>query len=114
MTMKRFKVIVMPRADRDLEEIQEYLSQFFRSTPKKFMKEFRDAVDFISFSPWNVKLDCDTTYHRVYVRKYAVIYRVDEESNTVYIHRVIHGSRNFRRGVDIEVMEERAVYSPKP
>ena len=108
----KFKIVIRPRAKRDLAEIKEYLSHFFASTPKKFMKEFDEARDGLSFSPWNVRWRWDRSYRCVLVQKYAVIYRVDEKANIVYIHRVLHGSRNFRRGVDVEVMEERAEYRP--
>jgi hypothetical protein len=48
-----FNVELMPRASLDVALIKAYLSQFYASTPKKFMKEFQSAVDSLSFSPWN-------------------------------------------------------------
>ena len=46
-----FDVKIMLNARRDLEEIQEYLSQFGKSRPEKFMEKFWDLapINYITF-----------------------------------------------------------------
>ncbi|MDR0330562.1 MAG: type II toxin-antitoxin system RelE/ParE family toxin [Chitinispirillales bacterium] len=52
------------------------------------------------------------SYRRIYIQRYVAIYRVDEKANTVRIYRIFHGSRNFKHGMDVELMERRAEYQP--
>jgi plasmid stabilization system protein ParE len=110
MAVTMFKVELRSKAKRDIAMIQAYLSQFYASTPKKFMKEFEEGLKFLSFSPWNMRWNGNSDYRRIYIRRYAVIYRIDEDTNTVRIHRVLHGMRNFTQDSDIELMEKRAEY----
>jgi plasmid stabilization system protein ParE len=99
-----------PKADRDITEIYEYFSQFYASTPRKFLNEYSKILDLISFSPWFRKWDDDSNYRVANVRRYLVFFKVDDDAKTVTIHRILHGMRNFRQNKDIEVMEEQAAY----
>ena len=99
-----------PKADRDLIEIYAYFSQFYASTPRKFLVEYYKTMDTISFSPWFRKWDDDSDFRVANVKRYLVFFKVDDDAKTVTVHRILHGMRNFRQNKDIEVMEERAVY----
>ncbi len=106
-----YRIVLMPKAKADLVTITAYLSKFYESTPKKFIEEFEKTLEILSFSPWYMKWEKNTDYRKFFVRRYMVLYQVDEVTLTVYIHRIVNGMLNLRS--DIEVMEDRKVYDMK-
>jgi len=105
----RYLIEHMPQAYVDLDDVLAYFSRFYPSTPKKFLDEYLEELDLLSYFPeMHKKWWGDADYHVFYVRYYGVFYKVDHDSQTVWIHRIINARRDFIS--DIEVMEELAQY----
>ena len=87
-----YRVEFLPIASSDLEEIDEYLSQFYDSTPDRFFQSFHKKLALLKDSPriyseW----EDDSSLRRFVVGNYLAFYRISDESNTVTIIRVIDG-----------------------
>ena len=98
-----YKILYLPIAEQDLQEIAEYLSNFYPSTLKKFIDNFDDNIRLLQTNPC-----LGMPYHQY--RKlvltgtdYLVFYKVDETESAVKIYRVLHGARDseirkFKKG----------------
>ncbi|MDR2578992.1 MAG: type II toxin-antitoxin system RelE/ParE family toxin [Chitinispirillales bacterium] len=110
--MTYYKIKQLPKAIYDSLEIYEYLSQFYVSTPKKFLNEFHGKLKKLSFSPEIYKKWPDNPIYRMFnVRRYLVFYKVDHDTKTIFIHRILNGMRDFM--ADIELMEKQEFYNHK-
>ena len=93
----KFEVFITKRAEEDVEEIWDYISQDSDTAADKFIGELLGQVTKLESQPKsfplieeNEALGVDCYYHLVY-KNYRTIYRV--QGGDVYIVRVIHGSR---------------------
>jgi len=73
----------------------EYLSQFYPSTPRKYLTALEKRKSTLVDNPYfySVYLPMPE-YRRFTVRNYIGFYKIIEESSTVEIHRILHGSRD--------------------
>jgi plasmid stabilization system protein ParE len=88
----------MPDYLADLKGIREYLSQYYESTVRNFIGKLRKKVAGLKEHPylWPVFQD-DPDYRRMVVGSYLIFYIVREDTKTVEIHRIFHGSRDVAR-----------------
>jgi addiction module RelE/StbE family toxin len=89
----KYKTRTLLTAQRDLETIDEYLSQFYASTAAKFFEKYDRQTLLLEDNPYMGATYKD--YRRLVVFEFLVFYKVDEDSKTVSIYRVIHGSRDI-------------------
>lgn len=82
-------------AKEDVLEIKSYLSQFYPSTPGKFLIELKSHVELLKASPKMFEVYQDNpVYRKMPVLHYVVYYQIYEEENRVYIYRVLHGKQD--------------------
>ena len=106
MGMTKYKLTIMPRAENDIINIFEYLSQEL-SVPAAAHGQMRDIEnaflrlqDFPESSPV-----CQDSilrrkgYRKLLVNNYIALYTVDNAERTVTIMRVVHGRQNYARFV---------------
>ena len=91
-----YDVKLLGIAENDLDEICEYLSQFYPNTPSKFLdaldKDFKNA----SLNPYMYPVyEYNKEYRRIVTNDYLVFYKVDEENNLVRVFRILHGKQNI-------------------
>ena len=93
---RKFKVNITKNAQNDLEHIFFYIAEDNINNAKKFILELEKKIysldtlpERFAYIPENVFFG--TNYRHINHKKYRVIYRID--GNSVYILRVIHGSK---------------------
>ena len=95
--IKRYEVIIRPRAEKEIEAAYEYLSIFCGEYAWKFVAGMEKAILGLEIFPnggsnlvnYNKKFK-DLKY--IEFRKYAIVYRVCVDK--VYVETVYHMSRN--------------------
>lgn len=96
------RIVMLPRAVQDLEDIVDYLSQFFASTAIKQYDRIIEKINDIP--PYPNKYEeyrtgqYHNTYRRVVVDDYLVFYVVMDD--IIEIHRILHGKRDIDRYLD--------------
>ena len=93
---KKFKVLISQNSQNDLEHIFFYIAADSINNAKKFILEFEEKIytldtfpERFAYIPENIYFG--TNYRHINHKKYRAIYKI--ESNSVYIMRVIHGSK---------------------
>jgi addiction module RelE/StbE family toxin len=94
--MAAYSVDLLRRAEADLDEICEYLSQFYPGTVGRFLTALEQALDNAAHNPMMYQAyEWDASYRRIVVQDYLVFYKVDESAKQVKVYRVLHGKRNI-------------------
>jgi len=93
---ERFHVKIARRAEIDLEEIWDYIAADSVANATRFIVELETRMKTLSYSPRRCSLIPENEilgmrYRHLIIRKYRVVFRIHR--NTVYVLRVIHGSR---------------------
>jgi plasmid stabilization system protein ParE len=91
-----FKVEISASAERDLEEIWDYIAQDNAGNATSFILQLEKQIyslelspDRCPFIPENQILG--TSYRHLILGQYRVIFRISTDS--IYILRIIHGAR---------------------
>lgn len=80
----------------DRAHIKAYLSQFYPDTSKKFFAQLKKKTERLKTFPYSCPVyEEDPDYRKLVVGEYLVFYMVDEDTKTVEIHRMLHGSRDI-------------------
>jgi len=96
------RIVMLPRAVQDLEDIVDYLSQFYTSTAIKQYDRIIEKINDIP--PYPNKYEeygtgqYHNTYRRMVVDDYLVFYAVLDD--VIEIHRILHGKRDIGRYLD--------------
>jgi len=92
----RYSVKFMDSAVKDYNDIVEYLSQFYPSTPKNFLNELDVRVEQLKDFPYSYPVFRPIPrYRRAIVMKYVLFYKVFDNRGIVEIHRIIHTAQNI-------------------
>ena len=90
----RFEIEYLPAATKDLDEIADYLSQFYENTFPKFMTALRRQIAHLREMPHiGVKYK---DFRRLVVLDYLVFYQVDEDKRVVTICAILHGAQDLQ------------------
>jgi plasmid stabilization system protein ParE len=94
--MPEYSVKLLGMAEDDLDEICEYLSQFYPGTVGRFLEALEESFEHIAYNPriyqpyeWN------NVYHRIVVGDYLAFYRIDDDEKRVDVYRILYGKRNI-------------------
>ena len=93
---KKYKVNISQNAQNDLEHTFFYIAADSINNAKKFVLELEEKIysldtfpERFAYIPENLYFG--TNYRHITHKKYRAIYKI--ENNSVYILRVIHGSK---------------------
>jgi len=91
-----FKVEITPSAERDLEEIWDYISQDNTENATYFILQFEERIYSLEQSPERCPLISEnqilgTSYRHLIFGQYRAVFRI--YGTTVYILRIIHAAR---------------------
>jgi len=93
---KKYNIYISNNAQNDLEHIFFYVAADSLNNAKKFILELEEKIysldtfpDRFAYIPENIYFG--TNYRHITHKKYRVIYKI--ENNSVYILRIIHGSK---------------------
>lgn len=95
---KRYSVIYLPHAERDLEEIFDYIRRDAPFRAGQFLKQFDKKVSRLARFPLSGLVPRDPFllrkgYRILVLDPYLAFYRV--EKGSVVICRVLHGKRKY-------------------
>ena len=97
------QVVFMKDAERDLGDIEEYLSQFYANTIRKFFTMLQDRVLKLESMPYLYPVyDADPFFRRMVVGDYLLFYSVAEERNLMVVHRIFHAARDISQQILIK------------
>lgn len=92
-----YRIEYLELARQDVAGIREYLTQFYPSTPIKFLAALKRGIEDLSGNPFMYSIYEDNPrYRRMVVNDYLVFYKVLEADRVVEIHRVLYGMRNIK------------------
>ena len=97
-----YQVEFLPAARRDLTDIVLYISQKLRNEDAAYRlaEQIVEAAERLATFPytnpvyWPIR-PLSNEYRRVNVKNYLLFYTVDEVKQTVTVHRIIYGRRNY-------------------
>ena len=93
-----FRVVFLEEAEMDMDNIEEYLSQFYASTVRNFFIKLKEQVFRLEDTPYMCQTyEEDPFFRKMVVGDYVLFYSVNEVRNLVLIHRIFHHSRNVTR-----------------
>jgi len=94
----KYRIIYLPRAIIDRDEIKTYLSNYYSSTARKFFKLLKERTNQLKEFPYSCPVYQDEPNYRILiVDNYLVFYIVDEKSKVIEIHRIFHSSQDIIR-----------------
>ena len=97
MAMK-YNVTFLPEANRNLLDIDEYLSRFYPSTAAKFFTKLDKKLLLLQEQPYiGAKYIPNQKYRRLVVDDYLAFYSIYEEKHEILIHRILHSSMDITR-----------------
>jgi plasmid stabilization system protein ParE len=94
-----FKLEYLPSAERDILDAEAYLYDLSPSAADKFVDKIPDLTDLLCEHPFMCQVYLDDNYFRSMnlPYDYRLFYHVDEETETIKVHRVIHGMRDINK-----------------
>lgn len=102
MDTKKYKVIITPTAFRELDRIYTYISEelYAKNAAKDLMGKIESEIKNLSSNPKIYpkieKIDeLNRIYRRIVVKKYIVLYTLDEENNIVFVSHIYYGKRDY-------------------
>ena len=91
-----YKIKVLPLANLELDEIDQYLTENYPSKAKRFFKVFKEQRKRMKKHPYMFQSYEDfPPYRAALVLDYIAFYVVNEDAKIVEIHRILWG------GVDL-------------
>lgn len=94
----KYRIKYLPDTVTDRAEIRAYLAQYYESTVRNFFLLLKERIGQLKKFPYSGPVyEDDPDYRKLVVGDYLVFYRVNEEDQTVEIHRIFHGSQDIKR-----------------
>ena len=91
-----YRVVFMTEAGRDMDDIEEYLSQFYANIVRNFFLQLEKQVRTLETMPHMYPAyQEDPFFRKMNVNDYLLFYSVDEEKQLAIIHRIFHSSRDI-------------------
>lgn len=100
--MKKYEVKVLNKAAQDIERIYRYVSETLLEpqAAQRMAAQLSEAILSLEEMPYRFPERqwgkyAKRGYRQLLVKKYLVVYRVNEKQSQVIVVTVQHGSRNF-------------------
>ena len=97
-----YKIIFTNDAIIEMKDIFNYISKELRApnTAKGLMAKIDESIDNLRFMPKAYEVikkynELKMEYRRIIVKKYSIIYTIDEADKKVYIIHLYHSKRNY-------------------
>jgi len=89
----KYGIKYLPTFPADRDVIKAHLSQFYAGTEKRFFTLLRKKIKRLRDFPHMCPVyEIDTDYRKLVAGQYIVLYKVDESSAIVEIHRMLPAS----------------------
>ena len=93
------QILISNEAHEDISSIFEYISRDSIKYANETLENIYSRIYELSNSPYLGRLvpELSGNYFRELIYKnYRIVYDFSEDSNTIYIHFVVHSKRNFK------------------
>ena len=95
-----YRAFFMVEAEQDLNDIEEYLSQFYTGTVRSFFNKLEKNVSLLETMPYMYPVyDADPFFRRMVIGDYLLFYAVDEDREQIVIHRIFHSARDISQEI---------------
>jgi len=95
-----YRVVFLEEAERDMNGIEEYLSQFYPSTARNFFAQLKKKLSLLEEQPFMYQVyEDDPYFRRMVVDDYLLFYNIDENRKLAIVHRIFHSSRDISRQI---------------
>ena len=92
-TVKYFQTA---RTDRSI--IKSYLSQFSSTAYTRLFEKIKDKIEITKNNPYIYpSYEHRPQFRRIVVDDYLVFYKVNEESKTIEVYRILHGMMDIEQ-----------------
>ena len=100
--MDNYEVMLMKRAEKEIEGIYKYISQTLmeKEIAKHVVDALIEAIEGLSYMPYRYPARrfgafSGNGYRHLHAKSYLIVYRVSEKNKKVYIVSVSHSARDF-------------------
>ncbi len=98
MSLQKYKLLIYPRAEKDLLEIKDYFEKKLKISVNQLFGKFNSSLNYLETNPFIHPLLKDPSlnqlgYRMILVDNYLIFYVV--ENSDVQIHRILFGKRNY-------------------
>lgn len=98
------------QASRDIEDAISYIATESKTNALDYLSRYEEKIDLLKFNPYMgvdcknklIKRDCRILVHESHI----VIYKVLEDTNEVYLIRIIHSSADYTHSINNEKNHE--------
>lgn len=99
-----YRVAITDSADRELAEILAYIAVQLQNpaAATAFADEVLSVYEALEQTPYMFELSHNLRlhrmgYHKVVIKNYVMLYRVDEQAKTVYVMHFFYGARQYEK-----------------
>ncbi|MCQ2050519.1 MAG: type II toxin-antitoxin system RelE/ParE family toxin [Candidatus Saccharibacteria bacterium] len=101
----KYKVLVFPTAQKDLNEIKFYFTNALKTSLNSLFEKFIKLVGLLKEHPFTYPIHQDSLlklvgYRVAPIENYLIFYLI--KNDTVQIHRVLYAKRNFMQLLGLE------------
>jgi addiction module RelE/StbE family toxin len=97
-----YKLDITDSAHKDLDDIVTYIAEtlYALEAAAHFVEAVEKCYDNLKAHPFMYAVAdmpelAEKGYRRAPVKNYLILYKVDETTRTVCVHRIFYGSRNY-------------------
>lgn len=93
------QILMTTEAHNDIDSIFEYISFDSIKHANETLKNIYSHITKLEHTPYlgrYVPKLPDKQYRELLYKSYRIIYTISKETNTIYIHFIIHNKRNFK------------------
>ena len=99
MQTGKYKIRLLKIAEEDFTEIMEFVAADNPTAADKLAKKIESNLELLSENPLLERIPRDKEirslgYRFLIIQRYLMFYTI--ENKTIYIHRILHGSRNYK------------------
>ncbi len=100
--MDKYKILIAPRAYRDLDNIYAYIKDnlLVPETALKLANLISDTIFSLDYYPYKgterkTGIYANKGYRQIFVKKYTIVYKIDEDKKQVVVMAIRYSSSNF-------------------
>ena len=102
LTVPKYKVKISPKAYRELDSIYQYIAEQLTApeTALKTVDEIEKAILVLNEMPYRgskrkIGVYANKGYRQIFVKKYTIVYRIDESNKMVIVITIRYSPSNF-------------------
>jgi len=100
MQATKYQIRFLRIAEEDLTEIISFIAADNTAAARATADKIEKHIELLSFNPLAGRIPRDEEiknlgYRYIIVLNYIVFYTIEER--TIFIHRILHGARNYRK-----------------